>query len=270
VNSLFFSLGIESWKPALTALLLPPVPFLLVIWLGWLARRRRFAGWMAGLGAAGIWLSSSSAPAEWLLRTAMPGVHALEPQRIAELKRSVAARQPVTVIVLGGGRQLYAPEYGSASLAPYTLERLRYGVWLSREIGAPLAFTGGVGHGALPGPSEAEIVSRVAATEFGRPLKWAEGESRDTRENGLRTMALLRGQPAGTIVLVTHAAHMERSVRAFEDAAAHAEMTVTVLAAPIALPARGTNELLEWLPSNDGFALARYVIREKLGLWMGA
>jgi hypothetical protein len=34
VNGLFVMLGIETWKPLLTALLLPPVPFLLLLLLG--------------------------------------------------------------------------------------------------------------------------------------------------------------------------------------------------------------------------------------------
>jgi hypothetical protein len=34
VNSFFVLLGIENWKPALTSLVLPPVPLLVLVVLG--------------------------------------------------------------------------------------------------------------------------------------------------------------------------------------------------------------------------------------------
>jgi hypothetical protein len=70
----------------------------------------------------------------------------LSSEQIAELKKSPRT----AIVVLGGGRRLLAPEYGVATLTPRSIERLRYGVWLARETGLPLAFSGGVGHGAKP------------------------------------------------------------------------------------------------------------------------
>ena len=47
VNNLFILLGIESWKPLLTALLLPPVPLLLLVLVGTrLVLPRRGLGWL--------------------------------------------------------------------------------------------------------------------------------------------------------------------------------------------------------------------------------
>ena len=58
MNDLFVLLGIQSWKPVLTALALPPVPFLLLMLVG--ARMmfwRRSVSWLLMLiGAAGVWL----------------------------------------------------------------------------------------------------------------------------------------------------------------------------------------------------------------------
>ena len=34
MNELFYTLGIESWKPVLSALLLPPVPLLVLVLAG--------------------------------------------------------------------------------------------------------------------------------------------------------------------------------------------------------------------------------------------
>ena len=60
VNSLFVLMGIESWKPVLTALLLPPVPFLLLTLVGArLILPRRGWGWtLIVLSVAGLWLSN--------------------------------------------------------------------------------------------------------------------------------------------------------------------------------------------------------------------
>ena len=210
MNELLFTLGIEGWKPVITALILPPLPFLVLIIAG--ARvmfRRRLLSWsLILLGVAGVWLFSTIAVGQamtfWLLQPPRP----LSESEIGDLKKA----PKTAIIVLGGGRRLLAPEYGLSTLHPRSIERLRFGIWLSRETGLPLGFSGGVGNGALPGPSEAEIAARIADREFGRPLRWQEGESRDTRENALRTVALLQPQGIEQIVLVTHAYHMRRAL----------------------------------------------------------
>ena len=82
-------------------------------------------------------------------------------------------------------------------------------------MSAPLAFSGGVGWAQQGSTSEARVAAKIAAEEFGRPLRWVEDDSRDTRENAAKTIALLK--PAGIqhIVLVTHGYHMRRALRAF-------------------------------------------------------
>ena len=47
MNEIFFSLGIESWKPFINAILLPPVPLLLLVLVGArLMFRRRLLAWL--------------------------------------------------------------------------------------------------------------------------------------------------------------------------------------------------------------------------------
>ena len=171
-------------------------------------------------------------------------------------------------MVLGGGRQVLAPEYGISTLNARSIERLRYGLWLSRETNLPVAFSGGVGHGARPGPSEAEIAARIAEREFNRPLRWTEGESRDTRENAVKTVALLREQGIETIVLVTHNYHMRRALRNFQRAAEGSK--VKIVAAPLGLPMPGRISALQWLPGLDGFEDTQLALHEWLGYLVGA
>jgi uncharacterized SAM-binding protein YcdF (DUF218 family) len=177
-------------------------------------------------------------------------------------------RKPFAIVVLGGGVEAMAPEYGTSTLQPISIERLRYGIWLARLTGAPLAFSGGVGHAQThKSGSEAEAAARIAREEFGRPLRWIEAESRDTRENAARTVALLKPAGIDHIVLVTHELHMPRALRAFREAAGSA---MRIEGAPMSLSSDNELSLLAWVPSNTGFTQMRYALREMLGLWFGA
>lgn len=271
MNEIFLMLGIESWKPVLTALMLPPVPLLLLTLLG--ARLmfwRRAFGWLLVLTAvAGIWLSACAAVGYWLLEP-MSG-RPLAAEQVQELKRAVAGqRTSVAIVVLGGGRDARAPEYGTASLNPYTLERLRYGLWLARETGAPVLFSGGIGHAAMPGVSEAEVAADVASREFGRPLRWTETRARDTRENAAFSSAALRDQGVQRLVLVTHGWHMPRALRAFDEVAQREKAPWRLLPAPMGLAQRIERPVLRWIPTTEGYLLVRMTLRERIGLWLGA
>lgn len=266
MNEIFLTLGIEAWKPTLSALLMPPVPFLVLVVVGArLMFRRRLLAWLlVMLGVLGIWASCTTALSQgltqWLLKPQIP----LQDSQIAELKRAPRT----AIVVLGGGRRLLAPEYGVSSLHERGIERLRYGLWLARETGLPMAFSGGVGHNALPGPAEAEIAARIAEREFGRPLKWIETESRDTRENALRTVALLEPQGIDKIVLVTHGYHMPRALRNFQRAAEGRK--ISIVPAPMGMSPSGRLRAADWLPTAAGFEGTRLVLHEWLGRLLGA
>jgi len=268
LNDLFSLLDIEAWKPVLTALVLPPVPLLLVILIG--ARMilpRRGLGWLLVLiGTAGIWLSACSGVGTLLTTLLLHPPPALSADAVAQLKADVKARQPLTIVVLGGGREPFAPEYGRSNLRPRSLERLRYGLWLARETGATLGFTGGAGWGDAAGPTEAEVAEHVAAKDFGLPLKWTERDSRDTRENAIRSVALLKQAGVTRAVLVTHAWHMPRAMRLFNEAAGGA---IDFVAAPIGLAPITRGGAIDWLPSADGFDRVRLVLRERLAKLAG-
>ena len=269
VNSLFVSLGIESWKPFVAALLLPPVPLLLLVLIGArLLLPRRGLGWLVIVAAVALlWLSACSGAARLLSQAFLQPPAALSFDRIRELRADAAAKRPVAIVVLGGGSEPFAPEYGVSGLQASSLERLRYGVWLAGQTGAPLAFSGGVGWAQQGATSEARIAAKIAAEEFGRPLRWIEEDSRDTRESAAKTIALLKSAGIQRIVLVTHGYHMPRALRAFGEAAGTA---MQIEPAPMGL-ARGIDApALEWLPSTNGFRDVRQLLRELGGLAAGA
>ncbi len=272
MNELFVTLGIESWKPVLSSLLLPPVPLLLLALVG--ARMllwRRGWGWLLVLMASsGIWLSACSSVGEWLQRWLLSPPPALSADRISALRKTIVARPTVAIVVLGGGRESNAPEYGVASLSPLALERLRYGVWLGRQTHAPLMFSGGLGHAAEVGASEADVAAEIAAREFGRPLRWTEARSRDTRENARYAATLLRENKIEQVVLVTHGWHMPRALRAFQAACEQIGAKWEIVPAPMGLATRVERPVLRWIPSSEGFLLVRAAVREKIGWWLGA
>lgn len=283
------------YKPVLAALALPPVPFLLMVLVGArLILPRRGLGWlMVLLGVVGLWFSSCEQTALWLQNGAMrppPALFGAEQNRLAAQGRLYAAQlrrvpraipsvPPAAIVVLGGGMERLAPEYGVAALSVGSERRLNYGVWLSRQTGLPLGFSGGVGwaqQGGQVGPGEAEVAARIVERDHGLSLMWQEAGSSDTRENAARTVALLAPQGVREIVLVTDAVHMPRAQRAFIEAtrralAQHPEWPIIrVTPAPVAFWRRGERPVLDWLPSRDGMAHVREVSREWLGWLAGA
>jgi uncharacterized SAM-binding protein YcdF (DUF218 family) len=267
MNEIFHSLGIGSWKPVIGALLLPPVPLLLLILVGArLMFRRRLLAWsLILLGVLGLYFAATPAGAYGLQQLLLRTPRALAPSEIGDLKRA----PKTAIVVLGGGRIELAPEYGVSSLKPRAMERLRYGIWLARETGLPLAFSGGVGHGDRPGSAEAEIAARIAEREYRLPLKWTETESRDTRENAFRTVSLLRASGIEQIVLVTEGYHMPRALANFEDASAGAAMRIVAAPMGLSTPMRGFH-LFDWLPSHQSQEMTRLVLHEWIGRLAGA
>ena len=262
-------LGIESWKPVVAALLLPPVPFLLLTLIGArLLLPRRGLGWLLILlSVVLLWLSACTGAARGLGQLFLQPPAAMSFDRVRELRAEAQAKKTLAIVVLGAGVEPFAPEYGVSSLQYPSLERLRYGLWLARETGAPLAFSGGVGWGQPDAAPEAKVAAKIAAEEFNRPIKWLEEDSRDTRENAARTLAMLKPAGIDHIVLVTHGYHMPRALAAFTEAAGPG---IKVEPAPMGLARRLESPALEWLPSSRGFSQMRQLLRELLGRVTGA
>ena len=268
MNELLLTLGLEGWKPLLTTLLMPPVPFLLLTLAGArLMFHRRLLAWiMLLLGTLGIWLSCTSAIGQLLNQGLLQPPRALNRGDIAELKRAPRT----AVVVLGAGRWALAPEYGVSTLKAGSVERLRFGIWLSRETDLPLAYSGGIGHGAPDGNTEAEIAARITQREFGYKLRWQEGRSRDTRENALFTVAMLQAEGIEHIVLVTHDHHMKRGLRNFARAVSADSAPMRLTAAALGVRAGGPMLASAWLPTVEGFEQTRAVLHEWVGLLAGA
>ncbi len=267
------SLGWEGIKPLLTALVLPPVPLLVLLAFGvrQVVRQRHVSAWTSIIVASlALWLCSCVAVADGLERTLLHHATALGEARINELKQLPANRK-LAIAVLGGGREPNAPEYGEAHLSARSMQRLHYAHWLSRRLGgAPILFSGGVSRDQVDGLAEAEVAARISDRDYGRRLRWLEKLSRDTRENAAASVPMLVSDGITDIIVVTHGWHMTRAERAFADVARRQPNPPRIVAAPMGLAKHTDIELLRWLPTADGMSQVRVVVREAIGLLMGS
>ncbi len=121
------------------------------------------------------------------------------------LDPSGAARPDAQAIVVLSAGKTEALEFGGEVVTGMALERLRYGVWLQRQVSRPILLTG------VTSPLMAEAMGKW----FGAEARWVEGESRNTHEHAMNCAGLLRDAGIDRIYLVTHYWHMPRAVAAF-------------------------------------------------------
>ena len=234
----------------IAALVLPPVPLLLLVLVGArLLLPRRGLGWLVILiSVVLLWLSACTGAARVLGQLLLQPPPALSFDRVRELRAEVAAKKPLAIVILGAGSEPFAPEYGVSSL--------QYAVARAAAL-RPLAGRADRRAGRLqrrhrlrPGRRDrgsARSPPRSPPRSSAGRSAGSRSDSRDTRENAALTMALLKPAGIDHIVLVTHGYHMPRALRAFSEAAGPG---IQVEAAPMGLARNLETPALEWLPSS--------------------
>ncbi len=168
-----------------------------------------------------------------------------------------ADRNGQAIVVLGGGTNFDAPEYGGNTVNSVTLVRLRYAAHLHRTLGHPVLVAGGAPVGG-PVP-EAELMQRVLQRDFNVPTQWVEKGSRNTFENA----RMSRDQMKSTVqqvYLVTHASHMPRAKLAFEHAG------FIVIPAPTGYTGGFDLTVLDFLPDAIALSDSSRFFREIAGI----
>lgn len=234
---------------AAASLLLPPMCFILPALAGLLLARRRPR---AGFGLVLVSLAALAAASTPLVADRL--MAALEVPPLPAPGPGPA--QAGAIVVLGGGLGRESPEYGTDTVNAPTLERLRYAAFLHRRTGLPILVSGGRPFGTRL--SEADTMRDSLAADFGTPPRWIEGDSLNTRENAERSRALLAEASIGRIYLVTHAWHMPRARRAFEQAG------LEVVEAPTGYTSI-TPSPVAWVPSGQALRGTHVALREWLG-----
>lgn len=264
---------LNTLKPFLSVFVMPHTLGMLLVLAG-LLRGRRWQRQGLALSLAGLlllWLSACKGSALFLQDQVLRVPPALDAPALQRLRETVQAQgaDQMAVVVLGGGVRSLAAEYGEAMLEDVAMARLHYGVVLARQLGAPLAYAGGLGWAQkASGPAVSEAAAAASATRrhYGVEIRWPEGRSRDTRENARNMVDMLQAAGVRQIVLVTHATHMPRSLRAFDEAAAG---HLTVTAAPMSHLSEEDQAVLAWMPSGSGAANVHAAWHEVMGLLLG-
>ncbi len=239
------------WVTKLTStLLLPPLSLLLLAALGLLLARlwRRAGLTIAAISVAGLWLLCTPIVGERLLAL-------VEPRQAPDMN---TLRSAQAIVVLGGGTYFDAPEYGGDTAGSVTLERLRWGARLHRETGLPVLVTGGMPLGNAN--SEAAQMKEALARDFQVPVRWIEERADNTLESARFSREILARESVTRIALVTHASHMRRAHRVFEQAG------FAVLDAPTAFSGTAPTTVLSFLPNAYGLLQSRIFCHEALGL----
>ncbi|MDE2136608.1 MAG: YdcF family protein [Gammaproteobacteria bacterium] len=219
-------------KKLLRTVLLPPAGPLLLAAIGtWLVLRRdpgsaarRVGGACLVTGLASLWLLSTPVVAEGLLRLA-------EHYPAIDLGRPLHAQ---ALVILGGGSERIAPEYGGPALADAVLERVSYGAYVARRTGLPVLISGAA--------SEAVAMRAVLARDFAITPRWVIGDSRDTFTDAELSAALLRPAGISRVVLVTSSNHEWRAAHEFMSAGLEVEP------APVHVWAPYPHRLSDYLP----------------------
>lgn len=237
---------------AIESVVLPPGGLILLAVVGLAAWRWRLGRLTTFLALLGLYAMSTPQVAA-LLAAGLQTDRPVTPQQ-------VRAAGTQAVVVALAGRQRPATEYGAEeTLAPLSMQRLRYGAWLSRRTGLPLVVTGGA---AEPGGKAlATLAAQILEEELGlRPLL-AEADSDTTWENAHFTARLLEREGIRSIALVTSAFHMPRTRFSFEQTG------LEVLAAPTGFYGddSGPPELSDWLPSANAMLVSSYALHEYIG-----
>jgi len=237
-------------------LLLPPASLLFIMLTGFiLLRWHRNAGRM--LIAAGI-----------VLLTAL----SLNPVADRLIRPLEAYSRPLpegmvkadAVVVLSGGARDLSWVPADAEPSGSSLERLVGAVQLARKHHLPLVVTGGSGE---PKPGAVREADTMAATAVGLGFPAQdiviENKSRNTWENAEAVQKLLPGK---TVILVTSAFHMRRSVGMFK------KQGFSVLPAPAGYNAQTRHrQHTDYLPQASALAISSTAISEYLSLswyWM--
>lgn len=235
-----------------SALLLPPLVFILPSMAGFMLRKRwpRFGAILCIVPLLALVVFSTGVGAKWVAAS----IEGLTTP-LATAKGSGAQ----AIVVLGGGRTRNAPEYdGRDTVNPPALVRLRYAAKLHRETGLPIMVTGGAPEGTLE--TEAALMARTLHDDFAITVKWQEHGSDNTAQNAKFSAQELKAAGVKRILLVTDAMHMARSHTIFE----HNDLQV--VPAPTGFHSHAPVSPIDFVPNGRSIYVTGYAMHEWIGL----
>ena len=233
-------MDLEAVGRMLQMVLLPPGLYLLLGVVGLVLSRFSMRAAQVSLGVVVFGLYVLSAPlTASLLAHAMEFYPPFQPH-------SLVGKNAEAIVVLADGSHRSAPEYGSSTVSPQTLERVRFAARIHAVTGLPIMASGGASLGDLT--SDAQRM----ATVLGEAPVWREERGSGTVENARYSAEALSKRGFTVAILVTDAVHMPRAMASFQNEG------IKVIAAPTGYSSLSIQPLKvrNWLPTP---ASANYV-----------
>ena len=239
-------------KKVIAGLALLPAGPLMVMALGlWIGRKRRSLG--LGLATFGLLVLVAFSLPIVANAIARPSERADPP-----LGPDVVLPKDAAIVVLGGGIQQGATDYGGETINTATLARLRSAARLAARTHLPILVSGG--RLLSMQTSEGEQMAAAFAQDFRTPVRWIEKASLDTPDNARLSVPILKAAGIGTAVLVTDVGHMQRARMLFEAAG------MPVIAAPTDYYANGPVTVLSFIPNANALRRSAWTMHEWVGL----
>ncbi len=235
-------------QKTLAALILPPACLVMLIAAGLLMGRR----WPR-IGATIVWTALLCLTALSLPITSSALLNAASSVEPFDRAQATGAQ---AIVILAGGRRA-APEFGGETVSYATLQRLRYGAMLARDLHLPVLVTGGAVF--RHGEPEAHLMARALQESFQTEVKWLEDRSRNTHENARYSAELLHTAGIKRVVLVTHDIHQRRSMAEFQAAG------VETIPASVILASQRKLSFPEQLPNAHSLASSSLALHELIG-----
>ena len=233
--------------------LLPSGPLLSIAFGLWLCRKRRRAG-LACIALGFAVLTVFSLP---IVANAIAKASEAE---YPPLDEATALPADAAIVVLGGGLQQGATDYGGETVNAVTLVRLRSAARLAARTRLPILVSGGPP--LYVRTSEAERMADALERDFRTPVRWIEKKSLDTPDNARLSVPMLKADGIGTAILVTDVAHMRRARSLFEAAG------IRVIAAPTDYYANASPSALSFFPNSNALRRSSWSVHEWVGqLW---
>ncbi len=238
----------------LKGLVLPPFAQIILLLVAWKLRLRlpRLSRVVFYLAVFSLWMLATPLASTFLCRS-LESDPALTPD-------CLDAVQADAIVVLSGGQNEAAPEFGEAVSSSEQLSRIRYGAFLHHRTGLPVLLSGGSVRGDEK-RSLAETMAYDLAEGFGVKARWLESNSRTTAENASYSYQLLSAEKKTSIVLVTSSLHMMRARWSFE------RVGFKVLPAPTEFIQQKEVILNSFLPKAHSLQKSTQAIHEWLGFW---
>lgn len=268
-------MGIE-FRYLLKSLALPPTLFIVVIpsilLFGYILckRVRSIIFVLLIVNILCFWILSTPAFALWVTQHYNQSIDAFRLYDTAATNKLSQPRSIVykntnaqAVVVLGGGRDVYAPEYPlGQQLSEQSILRTYYASFLAKHLKLPILASGGAP--LYKGVSEAQLMN-VLLNNLGISATWQDTRSLNTEQNAQFTANILQAEGINHIILVSSAYHLKRALRLFEAQGFEVELAPTDfygLYSNVTIP-----WFRKWLPDIEALQQSRQVLHEILGQW---